>query len=231
MYCIKCGVQIAEGQTKCPVCNTKIYHPDFDLSEEKTTYPKSEFVSEEFDRRGLMFVLTVIFALAAMLPIIIDVNVFGEITWSGYAFGGVFLGYMFFLMPAWFKNANSVIFVPCNFACILLFLLYINLHTNGDWFLTLALPLTVSLGLISTAIAALSRYLKRGRLYLASGAFISLGLWSVFVEFCIHLTFPKMSVVLWSVYPLVSLCVIGLMLLVIAIVKPFKESLRKIFFI
>jgi len=34
---------------------------------------------------------------------------------------------------------------------------------------------------------------------------------------------------LWSLYPAATLVLIGIMLLVIAIVRPFRESLRRIF--
>jgi len=33
----------------------------------------------------------------------------------------------------------------------------------------------------------------------------------------------------WSIYPLVALFLIGIMLIVIAIVRPFRESLKRIF--
>ena len=60
MYCVKCGVKLSEGQTVCPLCETKVYHPDINVTE-ANTYPKIPFKSEEFNRKGLMFVLTMIF--------------------------------------------------------------------------------------------------------------------------------------------------------------------------
>ena len=60
MYCIKCGAKLSDGQTVCPICETKVYHPDIDIKDEPT-YPKIPFESEEFNRKGLMLVLSVAF--------------------------------------------------------------------------------------------------------------------------------------------------------------------------
>ena len=46
MYCIKCGAELSDGQKVCPICETKVYHPDIPVVEDKDTYPKKEFVSE-----------------------------------------------------------------------------------------------------------------------------------------------------------------------------------------
>lgn len=30
MYCIKCGVKLADSEKKCPLCNTIVCHPEFE---------------------------------------------------------------------------------------------------------------------------------------------------------------------------------------------------------
>ena len=39
MYCIKCGVQLADTEKKCPLCDTVVCHPDFENTAERTLYP------------------------------------------------------------------------------------------------------------------------------------------------------------------------------------------------
>jgi len=29
MFCIKCGVELSRGSAVCPICGTKVCHPDF----------------------------------------------------------------------------------------------------------------------------------------------------------------------------------------------------------
>ena len=28
MYCIKCGVELADSEKRCPLCGTPVFHPD-----------------------------------------------------------------------------------------------------------------------------------------------------------------------------------------------------------
>ena len=99
MFCIKCGVELTDGQAVCPVCNTKVWHPDFPVNEEGVTYPRKEFQSEEFNRKGLMFVLTIIFALPIVVSLLLEITMQNNVSWSGYVAGGVLLGYITFILP------------------------------------------------------------------------------------------------------------------------------------
>ena len=51
MYCIKCGVELSPGQTVCPVCGTRVYHPDIQPENAVPVYPKKVFQPEEFNGR------------------------------------------------------------------------------------------------------------------------------------------------------------------------------------
>ena len=62
MYCVKCGVELSNGQTECPLCQTKVYHPDF-ISDGEQTYPRDNTPHDKFELKGLMFIITMIFAI------------------------------------------------------------------------------------------------------------------------------------------------------------------------
>ena len=230
MYCIKCGVELSCGQTVCPICETRVYHPDIEIKEE-TTYPKNNFVPEEFNRKGIMFVITLIFLIPLLLPVILELSWYSNIIWSGYVSGGTLLAYIIIVLPFWFRHPNGVIFVPCSFFAIALYLMYISYTTGGGWFLSFALPLTAAMALIASTMAAILKYVKHGKLYLWGGCFIALGVWSSLLEFLIRMTFGIRTAFYWSVAPLTVFVLFGIMLIVIAIVKPIKETLRRIFFI
>lgn len=231
MYCIKCGAELAEGQAVCPLCQTKVYHPDLPLSD-KPTYPRGEFQSEEFNRKGILFVITILALIPLALPMLFEYSFWRQINWSGYVAGAVLLAYVCVILPLWFRNPNPVIFVPCGFAAAVVYLLYINWQTGGDWFLTFAFPVAASLGLITTAVVTLLRYVRRGRLYIFGGWLMIMGGWTMLLEFFLRLTFEIEHIhIVWSLYPLIVLALLGMMLIVIAIVKPLKESLRRVFYI
>ena len=97
--------------------------------------------------------------------------------------------------------------------------------------MTFAMPITLSLGAIISAAAILAHYLRRGILYIIGGAIIALGLWCGLLDALSRIAFDIDHDLIWSTFPIVFCFIIGMMLIVIEIVKPFKESLRKIFFI
>ncbi len=231
MFCVKCGVELSDGQEICPLCQTRVYHPELPVTKGKSTYPKKDFASEEFNRTGVMLVITVLFGLAFLLPAIFEFSWHRTVTWSGYVSGGVILAYATFVLPSWFKKPSPAIFVPTVFALICLYLWYISYSTQGGWFLRFAFPVTASLGVIVTTASTLIYYLRRGRLYTVGGALIATGAWTVLIELLIYLTFDVVSPVRWSACSFVTFFILGMTLIVIAIVKPVKESLRRIFFI
>ena len=67
MYCIKCGVELAESEKKCPLCNTKVYHPDIEIEDVPGPYPEFHSESERVNRAGVLFIITMFFALAFIL--------------------------------------------------------------------------------------------------------------------------------------------------------------------
>ena len=40
MYCIKCGVELADSEDRCPLCGTKVYNPEIVRVLEDPPYPQ-----------------------------------------------------------------------------------------------------------------------------------------------------------------------------------------------
>lgn len=232
MFCINCGIELSDGQKICPICQTRVYHPDLKKSDALPTYPRKAFKGEEINIRGLLFVVTLLHLIPIIFAIIWDYNLNDAIDWTGYVIGSVLLIYVSAVLPMWFKNPNAVIFTPCSFLVLTSFLWYINFTVDGQWFWTLAFPVCLMSAVITTALVTLLRYIKRHRLYIIGGTFILTGVMTVMIEFFLHLTFEfQHNGYIWSLYPLCFLCIVGITLIIVEIVKPFKESLRKIFYL
>lgn len=231
MYCVKCGVELADSEKKCPLCGTPVFHPDIERKPAEPPFPPDRRHAENVSRVGILFVLTVLFVLPAAICLLCDWRINGGIVWSGYAAGGIALLYILVLLPMWFRHPNPVIFVPVDFVAIGLYLLYIDLATGGHWFLSFAFPVTAAIGVLVTAVVALTRYLHAGYLYIYGGGLILGGALAMLIEFLLNLTFQVHETFFWSFYPLVAGVLLGLMLIVIAVCKPLRESLRKKFFL
>ena len=110
-------------------------------------------------------------------------------------------------------------------------LAYINYATDSDWFITFALPVLVYFTLIVCTDITLCKYLKRGYLYIFGGSFIALAAYFVLIEMFSGITFGGGIRIIWSPYPAVTCSVFGIMLIIIAICKPLRDSLKKRFFL
>jgi len=231
MYCVKCGVELADSEKKCPLCGTPVFHPDIPRTLGEPPYPPDRRIRPEaVNRSGILFVLTVLALLPAVIVLLCDWRINGTIVWSGYAAGAIGLLYIIILLPMWFRHPNPVIFVPVDFLAIGLYLLYIDLAVKGGWFLSFAFPVTGAIGLLLTAVVALVRYVRGGYLYIFGGALILAGGLAVLIEFLINVTFGIHEVLLWSIYPLAAGVILGGMLLIIAVCKPLRKSLQRKFF-
>ena len=228
MYCIKCGVELADSEKVCPLCGTRVFHPDLPQAQGEPPYPpQAQARPEEVSHTGALFVLTVLLALPAVLSILCDWRVNGRIVWSGYSVGGAALLYVMVVLPLWFRRPNPVIFVPCGVAAVTVYLLYICLKTGGHWFMPLAFPVCGMAALLLTAVSALLRYLRGGRLYIFGGALIALGGSMMLLEALIAWANGVRVRFVWSPYPLGACCLLGGLLIFTAICKPLREALRK----
>ena len=130
MYCIKCGVELADSEKKCPLCNTLVCHPDFKQPQKTGLYPDNKMPMAHSGAKALGGVIIILFLVPLILSFFSDLQKNGRLDWFGYVAGALVVGYVMFALPLWFKKPNPVIFVPCTFAATALYLLYINLITN-----------------------------------------------------------------------------------------------------
>lgn len=230
MYCIQCGVRLADTEKSCPLCGTVCFHPDIPRQAAEPLYPHNRKPQPQVSASGVMGALTILFLIPILITLLCDLRLNAAITWSGYAAGAIALAYEIFLLPGWFRKPNPVIFVPCGFAALGLYLLYINLRVDGNWFLPFAFPLVGGLCIIFTVLITLLRYVKRGKLFIFGGCTMALGLFMPVVEFLSILTFDQPPVS-WSVYPFVALVLLGGYLIFLGICRPARESMERKFFI
>lgn len=230
MYCVNCGVKLSDTEKQCPLCGVIAYHPDIRRDEEAPLYPREKLPAHQVSSRTALIVVTTVFLIPILITLLCDLQISGRVSWSGYVIGALLTAYVILVLPCWFRRPNPVIFTACDFAAIGLYLLYINLAVDGDWFLSFAFPVTGGVGLIVTAVVTLLRYVRRGALYVIGGALMALGAFMLLMEFLMCVTFA-LRFVGWSLYPLVALALLGGMLIFLAINHSAREKMEQRFFI
>lgn len=230
MYCVQCGVKLADTEKVCPLCGTEAFHPAISRQPGESLFPPERYPNLQVSTTGVRIIMAVLFLLPILITLQCDLLITGTVTWSGYVICALLALYVICVLPAWFHKPNPVIFVPCDFAAVALLLLYINFATGGSWYLSFALPVTAVLGLIVTAVVALLRYVRKGVFYILGGAFMALGLFMPVMELLLVITFPAIGFVWWSLYPLTVLVLLGGTLIFLAICRPARETMeRKLF--
>lgn len=231
MYCINCGVKLADTEKTCPLCLTRVYHPDLEQPEAEPLYPKNVLPEPAKTNRVFPAILTVLWFLGLAAALVCDIQLNRKVTWSAYAMGAVVAAYVSFVLPVWFRKPNPVIFVPCAFAAGIGYLLLIDLMSGGGWFLPFALPVAGGVTLIVTAFVTLLRYVKKGRLFTVGGTLMALGGFTLLSELLLNNTFKDGVFYGWSLYPLLALVTLGGYLIFLGICRPAREAMhRKLFF-
>ena len=126
MYCINCGVKLGNAEKICPLCNTKVYHPEFKINQEERLYPENRMPEIKHRSAVLNGVIIILFLIPVIVTFLADFHFDRKIEWFGYVFGALMLGYMMFALPLWFEKPNPVIFTLCAFAGSGVYLWYIN---------------------------------------------------------------------------------------------------------
>ena len=230
MYCVKCGVKLADSEKKCPLCNTVVYHPDFLQETAQPLYPQNKIPAKKPKSKALNGVVIIIFLIPLLTSLFSDLQSDNTINWFGFVAGGLLIGYIACALPFWFKKPNPVIFVPCNFAAIIIYLHYINFALSGKWFWSFALPVTGGVAVITCALVTLLYYIKKGKLYIWGGGLIAIGAFMLLVEFLLDITF-NVNFLGWSIYPLVVLSLVGGILIYLGIDDSAREIMERKLFI
>ena len=228
MYCVKCGVKLAEGVKRCPLCDTPVWDPEESPAADPTfsdRYP----LPPKSRRYPILAFLTALLIAVSLSALIYCLTNLRQVGWSGYVMLGCATVYLAAIFPFWFERREPLIFVPLGFLWAGGYLLYICLYTGGHWFLPFAFPVTLLLALLVTASVALFRFGKRRRLLKTGSLLVVIGCSNMLVEFFACLTFGA-KMFTWSLYPVCAFSLVGLFLILCGLIPPWREYVeRKLF--
>lgn len=230
MYCVNCGVKLADTEKLCPLCETAVYHPEISREKASPLYPENHFPPQRPRSLAGPIILSTAFLMPMLITLLCDLRINGAVTWSGFVTGALLVGYIILAMPVWFRKPDPAVLVFCDFAAIGLYLMYINRAVGGHWFWGFGFPLVAAVDIIVTAVVLLMRHFAKYGLFIFGGAAVALGAFMPLLEHLINLTFDRTRFLAWSLYPLTALVLLGLMLIFLGANSAARQTLeRKIF--
>ena len=230
MYCVQCGVRLADGEESCPLCGTPVMSPALSGINPHPKYSDLYPRENEHGKYALLGFLTAVAAVICLVSLTVCLRFFGAVSWSGYVMLGVALAWTALVLPFWFRRPNPFVFLSLDFAAACGYLLYICLYNRMDWFLSFAFPVTALLCALTLAGVALFLYLKKDRIFFAGGLFIATGGCCMLSELFAHITFHT-PMFLWSLYCMSLFGAIGLFLITAGMIPPLRAFLeRKLFY-
>ncbi len=229
-YCVHCGVKLGDGEKRCPLCLTPVYDPS---EPQRPSAPRAYPVrtpEQELKRnkRFLLFLAGLMLAAPALLCLVIDLLLTGNITWSGYASSALILLFAAVTAPLLVDRYQVYVTVGASFLCLNGYLFLVEkLSDSGVWFFPIALPAISLFALMLTGIILLYRRQTLNKLTLIAASFAAVALECFAIEWLIAAANGRSGVYIWSPFVLAPCIFISLALFFINYNRAVREEVRR----
>lgn len=230
MYCVKCGVKLADHVEACPLCQTPVWNPDCKKGADRSFPDVYPHRPTAYDRRRLLAIFfSALCLLGAIVPLMVCLRLYHSVEWADYPMFSVATFYVIAVLPMWFRRSHPLCFLSLDFCTVAAYLYFLCRKTGGNWFLTYGLPITMVLGLFVVSFVALMGRSKKRKLCLLGTGFCMIGVFCLLTDLFGHLTFG-IRLFIWGPYPFGCCLLVGGFFFVAAAIKPLRDLLERTFF-
>ena len=151
-YCVNCGVELEKSLEHCPLCGVEAINPKepYDPTLPKPYSTRIVRMQARVERRFSALIISVVFALAAVVCVMANLVYQDALTWSVYVVASLALIWVLALFPLIYTGMHPVAVVMLDICVLLLYLYVINLaDSSADWYITLAMPQVLLYGVIA----------------------------------------------------------------------------------
>ena len=224
--CNKCGVDLGEGNEKCPLCEPA------DLRKGRVASAADLFrLSKIENARHLYEIIMLLLVSGVIITIAIDA-VFGRgMSWS--LFTTISIGYLIvFISSLYLLRRRSYLAITSAMAATLAFLWLADILTgNSGWFRTLAGPLAVAAGTLTATVLFLNSMSRYRGLNLLASILLALAIFVLLIEYLTDRFLTGTCNPQWSVVTAVSLFIISMFFIFIHYRLKRGRSLGRLFHI
>lgn len=228
-YCVHCGVKLGGAESCCPLCGTPVIDPsDMDRTPaEKAFPPHTPEQKITISRRFLISLYTMTMLIPAVLCLVINLLLSGQVTWSAYPAGALtllYIGALVFTLTAKYKRRTATA------AAFVLVSLYTwmceRLSAAPGWFFPIALPLLAFFFASMLILTTLYANGKVGKFTFAAAFILLAGLLCLSAETLISLHDGQFSLN-WSLFVAAPCVFVSAIFFYINSYRPLREELRR----
>ncbi len=229
-YCVNCGVELDETAIACPLCNTKIYHPD--KLKKTDSVPPYATVKGEIEpvkaNNEFTILMTIILITTALVCIFLNFFTIQIGRWSAYVVGTCAAFWVFFIPLFFPQKTNIYINIALDGIMVAVFLAIVSwLHPGNLWYFDIALPIIFMGTVLLEVIFFFAIHLKSSMLIKAVIFVASIAIFCMVTEMVIDLHYHDYFYLRWSAVVAICAFVIDVVLMTIYLREGLRSELRR----
>lgn len=230
-YCVNCGVELDEGEKKCPLCATAVLNPNKPFDETaKPAYPDSvkqmDIVQE---RKMTALLISAVIALPLSICLVCNYILSHTFNWSIYVLISLSVVWVVIVPPFLIRRGTLLWCISLDVMALGVFLYVINKITtpNEDWFRPLAMPLLLAGAVLVLVLAFVFKYAHLTKLYNAAVCYTLVGVLLVDIEIITDSYLGQPTGLNWSPLAMVPCVLFALLHVLVERKKHWKSIMKK----
>lgn len=228
-YCVNCGVELADSERVCPLCQTEVVHPAKPWTEPPVRpYPRQLERIDHMDRQFAAALLGLVLLIPVFVTLLCDLLPDGRVSWSAYVMGAIAMVMVWVLIPLAARRYHQILFLGLDGLSAAAFLGAVCLVGGGRWFWPLALPLTAAVTLLAICLVFLFRRPWAGEMLVRAALFLlETGLLVMGIEAVVDLYVSGKILFGWAPYVLIPCWLLAAAAWLVSRQKKWKEEIVK----
>lgn len=230
-YCVNCGVELDDTAGFCPLCQTPVHNPRQSIDQvSPTPFPAERSEVPPASRREVVVLISAMLGSVALCCGVLNLFLRAGHIWSLYVIGAAALLWVFIVPPLLWRKLPLPVVPLMDTVAISLYVLLIAWELDGlDWYVRLALPVVILLGVILLTQVLLIQKRRLSILSTISAVIASAAVFILGVELAGDLYFHGGWEPSWSLVVLVIAGALEIPLLVVRRVPGLRSEARRRF--
>ena len=228
-YCVNCGVKLEETLTKCPLCNTPVYHPQEERTEKKVPpYPSERGTVEKVNRTDLAILLSVRVGSTAAGCGLLNLLVYKKGLWSLYVIGACLVFLVFSIPIMVYQKLPYILMVLIDGCAVLLYLALVAWVNHGmDWYVRIAVPVIILGTVLVAVLLYIYQHVSRSILFTAMVVVIETAVFCAGIDLSVCYYLHECFYLTWSAAVVVCAAIITVSLITVMRISRLREEVRR----